>query len=195
MKTSKAEFIFASTNPDQMPVSKLPEIAFAGRSNVGKSSLINSLVQRKELARTSSSPGKTRQINFFSVDNEWLFADLPGFGYAKVSKQERDIWSDLNQYYLLKRQNLRGVILLVDSRHEPMAIDLAMMELLENNNKKFVVVMTKSDKIKETLIEKRKTQFSALLKNCINLIEILPYSSVTGAGRPNLNAIIKRLCG
>jgi len=192
MKPLNADFILGTVKPDEFPKSKLPEIAFSGRSNVGKSSLLNSIVLRKNLAHISSTPGKTQQINFFNVENKWIFADLPGFGYAKVSKDLRQNWQKMIYDYLTQRNNLKLVCMLVDSRHEPMESDLAIIEFLENNKKKFVIIMTKTDKISDKLKKERKEQFEYLVSKCKFCIEVLPYSSLKSIGRENLLAIIKR---
>ncbi len=192
MKELKAEFIASAENIEQFPTISLPEFAFSGRSNVGKSSLLNSLVLRKELAHTSAKPGKTQQINFYLVENKYIFADLPGFGYATVSKEQRKLWAKLNTIYLSQRGNLVLVVLLADSRLEPQKLDLAQIELLENIARKYVVILTKSDKIAKDSLNKRIKQFEFLLQYCTNLVEILPYSSVTKQGREQLLAIIRK---
>lgn len=192
MKPLNADFILGTIKPGEFPKSKLPEIAFSGRSNVGKSSLLNSIVLRKNLAHISSTPGKTQQINFFNVEDKWIFADLPGFGYAKVSKDLRQNWQKMIFDYLTERKNLKMVCMLVDSRHEPMESDLAIIEFLENTKKKFIIIMTKTDKISDKLIIDRKKQFEYLVSQCKFCIEVLPYSSIKFTGRDNLLAIIKR---
>ncbi len=192
MKTRKADFIKGVAQIDRLPETKLPEVAFAGRSNVGKSSLLNSIVNRKNLARISSEPGKTQEINFYKVEDKWVFADLPGFGYAKISKGKREEWAKLNFEYLEKRENLRFVCCLVDSRHDPQPKDLALMEWLMNNEKKFLVILTKCDKIKERAINDRKEQLEGLLAQCPTAMEILPYSSQSGLGWKQLQQILER---
>ncbi|TAL69611.1 MAG: YihA family ribosome biogenesis GTP-binding protein [Bacteroidetes bacterium] len=192
MKTFNAEFFRGAEKPEQFPDNKYPEIAFAGRSNVGKSSLLNSILNRKNLARISSTPGKTQQINFFLVDGNWSFADLPGFGYAVISKEKRAEWSKLNLNYIQSRTNLRVVCSLIDIRHEPMEKDLAFIELLENLEKKYIIILTKSDKISSKIIDERKKQFEEITKECKFCIETLPFSTVNGRGRDALLAIIKR---
>lgn len=192
MKELRAELIVSAETSEQFPKINLPEFAFSGRSNVGKSSLLNSLVLRKELAYTSAKPGKTRQINFYIVENKYIFADLPGFGYATASKEQRERWTLLNTAYLTSRENLALVVLLVDSRLEPQKLDLAQIELLENNAKEYVLVLTKSDKVNKDLLNKRIKQFEFVLQYCTSVVEILPYSSVTRQGREQLLALIRR---
>jgi GTP-binding protein len=187
-----ANFIAGANNPEAIPKINLPEIAFAGRSNVGKSSLINSIVMRKNLAQISSNPGKTRQINFFNVENVWCLVDMPGYGYAAVSKGSRQLWSEMSKDYFLTRPNLKLICLLIDSRHDPLDSDIAMMEWLENNSKNYLVILTKCDKIGKLAVEERKKQIEGLLQFCKNSIEVLPYSSVSHLGRNELIAIIKK---
>ncbi len=188
-----ANFIAGANNPDAIPAINLPEIAFAGRSNVGKSSLINSIVMRKNLAQISSNPGKTKQINFFNVENVWCLVDMPGYGYAAVSKDSRHKWSEMSKDYFLTRPNLKLICLLIDSRHDPLDSDIAMMEWLENNSRNYLVILTKCDKISKTAIQERKQQIEGLLQLCKSNIEVLPYSSESNnLGRNELIAIIKR---
>ena len=192
MKQLNAEFILGTKLKEQFPTTNLPEFAFTGRSNVGKSSLLNSLAMRKNLAKTSSTPGKTQQINFFNVEGKWVFADLPGFGYAKVSKTERAEWEKMIFDYFTERKELNLVCQLVDSRHDPMDTDLALIEWLENNGKKFIIILTKVDKIKAKQIEARTAQIRNFVSLCKNCIEVLPYSSISNIGRDSLLAIISR---
>ena len=192
MKPLNAEFIKSAAKSEQFPALKLPEVAFTGRSNVGKSSLINSIVLKKNLALTSSTPGKTKLINFFNVENRWSFADLPGFGYASVSKDLRAEWKKLSFDYLEKRDNLKLVAALIDSRHDPTEIDIGMIEWYENHSRKYLIVLTKCDKITEKFMLERKEQIENLVSQCSYCIEVLPYSSKTALGRNELMAIIKK---
>lgn len=191
MNTLKAEFQIGAAKASQFPNTSYQEIAFTGRSNVGKSSLLNNLVNNKKMAKVSSTPGKTQQINFFIVEDKWIFADLPGFGYAKVSKKERGKWQDLNMEYLTTREQLVLTCLLVDSRHDPMKTDLAMMEWLENNDRQFVVILTKCDKISQNELDGRVEQVRGLLQHCQNAIDVIPYSSTKNIGRSNLLGLLK----
>ncbi len=192
MKINKVDFIAGTDELNTLPTSGLPEIAFAGRSNVGKSSLINNLVNRKNMAHTSSSPGKTRQINLFNIENKWCLVDLPGYGYAAVSKKNREKWGDMTKKYFLNRDDFRFVCLLIDARHDPQDSDLAMLEWLENNGVKYLVILTKCDKISAEFMAERKKQLDDYLQFCSNNIEVLPYSSVSSLGRNELLAIIKK---
>ncbi len=149
MKITKAEFICSNTRVDLCPQESIPEYAFIGRSNVGKSSLINMLVERKKLAKTSSTPGKTRLINHFKINNEWFLCDLPGYGYAKVSKKERETFSKMIQRYAFDRTNLVCFLVLVDARHKPQELDLDFIEWLGDSQLPFVIVFTKIDKINQ----------------------------------------------
>lgn len=189
------KFIMGVEKAEQFPAHAFPEIAFAGRSNVGKSSLINSIVLRKKLAHISSTPGKTQQINFFLIDERWMLVDMPGFGYAKVGKEKRKSFSELNHSYLDGRQNLKFVCCLIDSRHDPMEQDLALIEWLENHEIEYLMIMTKCDKIKPGAIIERKKQLEHLVSICNFAIEVLPYSAETGLGRNELIGIIKKYCG
>lgn len=193
MKQLNAEFKIGATEVEHFPNTQFPEVAFLGRSNVGKSSLLNNLVNNKNTAKTSSTPGKTRQINFYLINDKWMFADLPGFGYAKVSKKDRKQWHELNLKYLEVREQLKLICLLVDSRHDPMPNDLAMMEQLENSEKTFVVILTKCDKISRNLVDERVEQVRGLLHHCSFAIDVIPYSSINNIGRDNLLGLLKRI--
>lgn len=195
IKIHKAEFIMGTDKPFSFPELSVPEIAFVGRSNVGKSSLINSLVHRKNLARTSSTPGKTSEINFFNVEDIWTLVDMPGFGFTKKGVKKREEWFKLNFSYLDKRENLKLVCVLIDSRHDPMEMDLSLIEYFENTKRDYIIVLTKSDKLKEKQVEERKNQLEHLISNCSYAVEVLPYSSVSDIGRKELMAIIKKYAG
>ncbi|KAJ51341.1 GTP-binding protein [Clostridium tetanomorphum] len=147
MEIKQAEFVKSAVTPDQYPESDLIEIAFVGRSNVGKSSLINNLTNRRKLVKVSSTPGKTKLINFFLINNSFCFVDLPGYGYAKVSKQEKLSWSKTIENYLLNRPQLKKIILLVDCRHKPTEDDITMYNWIKHYGYDSVVVATKSDKL------------------------------------------------
>ncbi|QIL74484.1 ribosome biogenesis GTP-binding protein YihA/YsxC [Hymenobacter sp. HDW8] len=146
MLIREAKFVTSNSRADQCPPPTLPEYAFIGRSNVGKSSLINMLTNQKGLAKTSSSPGKTQLINHFLINNEWYLVDLPGYGYAKVSKTARATWSKMIGFYMRQRENLTCVFVLIDSRHPPLAPDIEFIEMLGKEGVPFVLVFTKADK-------------------------------------------------
>ena len=141
-----AEFVKSSPDYRQSPKADKPEFAFIGRSNVGKSSLINALVNKKDLAKTSSQPGKTQLINHFLIDQDWYLVDLPGYGYARVSRDNRAVWGKMIRNYILKRENLLNVYLLIDSRHSHQKIDIEFMNFLGENSVPFTIVFTKIDK-------------------------------------------------
>lgn len=189
MNVTKAEMIITAGNKSQFPVTDVPEIAFAGKSNVGKSSLINGLVNRKALARTSSQPGKTQTINFYNVQDKLRFVDLPGYGYAKVSKTQRDSWGKLIEGYLSDRENLRQVVLLVDIRHEPSENDKMMYDWITYYHENVIVVATKLDKIKRSQVQKHMS----ILKKGLNLREgdrIIPFSATTKQGKEEIWQIL-----
>jgi GTP-binding protein len=150
MEIRSAQFVISNTDVAKCPAPRLPEYAFIGRSNVGKSSLINMLVNRKDMAKTSGKPGKTQLINHFLVNENWFLVDLPGYGFAKVSKDKRDNWEKFINEYILKRENLMCVFVLVDSRLSPQKIDLEFMDWLGENNIPFVIVFTKMDKLSKS---------------------------------------------
>lgn len=147
INTHNAEILLSAANKSHYPQDEIPEIALAGRSNVGKSSFINTLLNRKNLARTSGKPGKTQLLNFFNIDDKLRFVDVPGYGYAKVSKTERAKWGKMIEEYLTSRENLRAVVSLVDFRHEPSADDVQMYEFLKYYEIPVIIVATKADKI------------------------------------------------
>lgn len=189
MKYEKAEFKSAYGTFEQLPVSDLPEIAFAGRSNVGKSSLLNKLFMRKNLARVSSVPGKTITINFYGVDGV-NFVDLPGYGYAKVSRSEKQRWAKMMEGYFNSDRNIKLVVQLVDMRHPPTADDIMMMEFLESTGIDFIVVMTKSDKLNKSDYKKRLEKSKEEM-NFIDSEYIIPFSAQTGENIEKIKAIIE----
>lgn len=176
IKTS--DYAISAVREDQYPKDDLPEIALAGRSNVGKSSLINSLLNRKNLARTSSQPGKTQTLNFYIINQEFYFVDVPGYGYARVSRVQRKKFGEMIQDYLETRENLRGLILLTDSRHEPTKDDVAMYNYALYLNVPILIVCTKIDKVKKS----QENKVLANLKKNLDLghenVNVLTYSSV-----------------
>ena len=147
VNTHNADILLSATNKSHYPHDDIPEVALAGRSNVGKSSFINTMLNRKNLARTSGKPGKTQLLNFFNIDDKLRFVDVPGYGYARVSKKEREKWGKMIEEYLTTRENLRAVVSLVDLRHEPSADDVQMYEFLKYYEIPVILVATKADKI------------------------------------------------
>jgi len=189
-----AEFVMSNTDPGRSPESKKHEFAFIGRSNVGKSSLINMLVQRKHLAKTSSTPGKTQTINHYYINNTWYLVDLPGYGYAKASKSNHESWGSMIETYLKKRGNLTTTFILLDPRLEPQSIDLDFIRWMANQNLPFSLVFTKSDKMKKSeLLSSIKKWEDTLHKTW----EVLPPMFVTSAdkheGREQLLGYIQKL--
>lgn len=176
MKIIKSDLQAMAVSSKQYPDDELPEIAFAGRSNVGKSSFINSMLNRKNLARTSSKPGKTRTINFYIINDTFRFVDLPGYGYAQVSKSERSKWGEIIEEYLVKRENIKEIILIVDIRHEPTSQDLIMYQWIKSYGFSGYVIATKADKITKANWQKQiKIIRNKLEIKDVNLI--IPYSS------------------
>jgi len=180
---------------DGFPQSGLPEIALAGRSNAGKSSLINAMINRKALARTSSAPGKTRTVNFYNIENKLYFVDLPGYGYAKASKSEKEKLGQIIEEYLLdkktKRENIAGVVLFIDMRHELMEIDKIMYDFLNYYGFDIIIILAKADKLKKSDFMKKKSYF---IKELNHKGAIIPFSSVTKMGKDELwNEIEKRI--
>lgn len=187
MNFQKASFELSAGKKEQLPSSDLPEIVFSGRSNVGKSSLINKLVNRKALARTSSTPGKTATINFFQVDT-CRFVDLPGYGYAKVSKSEKERWADLVEGYFARNRRVALVFQLVDMRREPTDDDFDMIEFLLDSAVPFVVVGTKCDKLNKSETTAMLERYQKIFGE--NDISFFPFSAVSGVGVEELRALL-----
>ena len=183
MKIRSARFVKSSEKFDQLPEANLPEYAFVGRSNVGKSSLINKLCDRRSLAKTSGTPGKTQLINHFLINEEWYLVDLPGYGYARVSKTERRKFRSMMTEYVLDRVSLMNTFVLVDSRIPPQEIDLAFMEFLGENGIPFTIVFTKTDKVKPKALVKQQEVYEATLYETWEELPPRIYtSSVSGKG-------------
>jgi len=191
MKITRAEFITGAVSPPQYPREPLPEVAFAGRSNVGKSSLINSLLNRKKLVKTSGTPGKTQMVNFFDINGRWVFADLPGYGFAKVPENVRRKWKAMIERYLTGREQLRCVVLIVDIRRDPTDLDLQMQDWLEEIGLDYLMVATKADKLKQS---ERSRQLRRLRETFgrEGKVEVIAYSSEKNLGR---NALWSALRG
>ena len=191
MIIKSADFIVSNQEVSKCPKTDLPEYAFIGRSNVGKSSLINMLTNRNKLAKTSSTPGKTQLINHYLINDEWYLVDLPGYGFAKISKSAREKWGELIHKYLMKRKNLRCTFILIDARIEPQKIDLEFMEWLGINQLPFVIVFTKSDKLNKTeLVNNIERYKSTLLEKWTELPQFIVSSSITSQGREAIYDLI-----
>ncbi len=191
MNYNKVEFEAAFGTLKQIPQSDLPEIVFAGRSNVGKSSMLNRIFNRKNLARVSSMPGKTITINFFKVENDVRIVDLPGYGYAKVAKGEKRRWAEMMEGYFQSPRNIKLVVQLVDMRHKPSEDDYIMMRFLQDAEIPFIVAATKSDKLNKTQYNERKNALREELAEFGDNITILPFSSEKGEGAEELKKIIE----
>ena len=178
MKIKSAEFIISNTDVSKCPKDPIPEYAFIGRSNVGKSSLINMLMGRKDLAKTSGKPGKTQLINHFKINNKWFLVDLPGYGYAQVSKKKRQTFQHFIEEYFLKREQLVCSFVLVDSRHDPQKIDLEFMRFLGEHQIPFCIVFTKSDKLGSSKLNKQIVSYK---KKLLQTWEEVPTSFVTSS--------------
>ncbi len=192
MKIKSAIFVKSATSPEHYPRDGRPEISFLGRSNVGKSSLINSLLGVKGLARTSNTPGRTQLVNFFLINDAFYFVDLPGYGYARVPSEIRKDWGPMVEKYLATRPNLMLSIHITDSRHEPTQLDLLMTEWLESRGKPFIIVATKADKLSSNQIRANLNRASAVYGQK----ELIPYSSVTRKGADRIwREIVKQISG
>lgn len=191
MRIKQSEFITSAVKQSQYPIDNRVEVAFVGRSNVGKSSIINALTNRRKLAKVSQTPGKTRLINFFLINNDFYLVDLPGYGYAKVSKKEKESWGKVIETYLNGREELKRVILLVDSRHKPTADDVMMHEWIKHYGYDVIVVATKSDKLSNNNLRKSEKVIREALKLSKD-DKLYFYSSLTKKGTEQ---IIENLFG
>ncbi|MFZ5986267.1 MAG: ribosome biogenesis GTP-binding protein YihA/YsxC [Bacillota bacterium] len=194
MNLNNARYELTAVRPEQYPKSSIPEITFVGRSNVGKSSLINSLLNRKNLARVASKPGKTREINFYNIDDKLYFVDLPGYGYARVSKSIKATWGEVIETYLTTRKQLKLAIMLVDIRHSPSEDDRLMHQWLVNTDKPHLIVATKLDKIPRSKVKERLLDIRQTLK-LDEGVSIIPFSSETKQGKDELLNEIKTHIG
>ncbi len=190
MNYNKVQFEAAFGTLKQIPESDLPEIVFAGRSNVGKSSMLNRLFNRKNLARVSSMPGKTITINFFKVEDVRI-VDLPGYGYAKVAKGEKRRWAEMMEGYFQSPRNIKLVVQLVDMRHKPSEDDYVMMRFLQDAALPFIVAATKSDKLNKTQYNERKNALREELAEFGDNLTIIPFSSEKGEGTDELKSVIE----
>lgn len=189
MKIKSADFIKSAFNENHWVGDDLPEVSFLGRSNVGKSSLLNSLLNRKKLAKTSNTPGRTQSINFFLINEAFYFVDLPGYGYARVSKKMRAEWGNMAEEYLAKREQLVLSIQLVDSRHKPTVLDRQLHEWLQFYNKNHLIIATKADKLSNNKLNKSLRDIRKILPDSM----IIPFSSVTGKGKEKIWKEIEKL--
>ena len=189
MNFNEVKFEFAAGTVSQLPSSDLPEIVFSGHSNVGKSSLINKLVQRKALARVSAQPGKTATVNFYRLP-QFRLVDLPGYGYAKVSKAEKQRWAALVEGYLSAQRDIRLIVQIIDIRHKPTKDDYDMLNFLYQSNAPFVIALTKRDKLKKTAYEKRIEEVLDELQEYEG-IQLIPFSAVDGTGVEDIKEVIE----
>ena len=194
MNLQKAEFLTSLTDLSKLPKDGLPQIAFSGKSNVGKSSVINRVLHRKNFARVGETPGKTIHINFFRIDNRAYFVDLPGYGYAKVAKSEKERWGRLMEAYFSDPTRISLGVLIVDARHKPTENDVTMAKYFQGSERPWVVVANKLDKLKKTEVEPNL----ALIRETLALdpqTPLIPFSAEKGTGREDLLREILRVCG
>ncbi|HOO82340.1 MAG TPA: ribosome biogenesis GTP-binding protein YihA/YsxC [Alphaproteobacteria bacterium] len=185
------DFMLGVAALKQLPPATLPEIAFAGRSNVGKSSLVNALTGRKTLAKTSNTPGRTQQLNYFNLGGRLYMVDMPGYGYAKVSKTQRDAWTQLVFDYLRGRPTLQCVFILIDARHGLKDSDIMLMEMLDETAVQYRIVLTKTDKVKSQELSRISEKITATLKkHAAAFPQVLPTSANKGAGLPEFRAVL-----
>ena len=194
MIIKKAEFVISSDDPSKCPKTSKPEFAFVGRSNVGKSSLINMLTGYRNLAKISVTPGKTRLINHFNINDEWFLVDLPGYGYAKALRTNREKWLLFIRKYLINRENLQCVMVLIDARHKPQKLDLEFMTWLGINEVPFAMVFTKADKLARNHLERNLVNYrEEMLKSWEELPPLFVSSTYTGAGRNDILDFIENI--
>lgn len=194
MNLHNAEFVRSVTSVADCPKDGLPQVAFAGKSNVGKSSVINKLLLRKNFARVGEAPGKTTHINFFRIDNKIYLVDLPGYGYAKVPMHEKERWGKLMEKYFAAEDTIDLGVMIVDARHKPTANDVTMAEYFKASGKPFVVVANKMDKLKKSEVEPNL----ACIRETLTLsedVELIPFSAETGLGRETLLRVLLRVAG
>ncbi len=192
IKVNSAEFVLGVANVRQLPRDGLREIAFLGRSNVGKSSLINKLCGRKALARSSTEPGKTRELNYYLINRQFYFVDLPGYGYARLPEQIRSSWGKLIEQYLKSRKQLALVVQLVDSRHEPTELDMMMVGWLDYYQIPFVVALTKADKLPVSKMPRYVSTAKGHFAPFPYCRDVIPFSSLNGCGKPEVLHLIEQ---
>ncbi len=190
MFKAQPKFVTSATKLEECPPAGLPEVCFAGRSNVGKSSLINTLLNKKNIARTSNVPGKTQQMNYYQVGDEFFMVDLPGYGYAKVPKKERERWGRNIRDYLMDRDSLSLILHVVDSRHDPSQLDEDFFYWMAMNEKPFAVVLSKSDKLSRNKVNQSKAKVRRIMKEMNIEVPILPYSSESREGISEITELI-----
>ncbi len=187
----KAKFITSATKIEECPPDEFPEVCFAGRSNVGKSSLINAIVNRKNIARTSNVPGKTQQMNYYQIGDDCFFVDLPGYGFAKVPKKERERWGRNIRQYLSERKSLRLILSVIDARHEPSTLDQDFFYWLASNEMPFCVLMSKADKLSNNKFAQSKKAVKNILAEMNIEVPILGYSASSRKGIPEIQELIQ----
>ncbi|HCH28562.1 MAG TPA: YihA family ribosome biogenesis GTP-binding protein [Ruminococcaceae bacterium] len=190
MNTNNAMFEAAFGTAGQLPPSDLPEYCFSGRSNVGKSSLINKILNRKNFARVSSTPGKTATVNFYKVDNIRL-VDLPGYGYAKVNRGEKQRWAELMESYFTTNRNIVLVFQLIDMRHDPAEFDVSMLRFLKEYGVPYAVILTKSDKLNKAEFQRQLDRITAILDDLAKDVKIIPFSALKGTGAEEIRELIE----
>jgi len=191
MKIVTAEFVNCVSDLEQLPAAHLPEVVFIGRSNVGKSSLINKICNKSKLAKTSSVPGRTRMLNYYLINELFYFVDLPGYGYAKVPEQIKTGWRKLVEEYISTRDNIKLVFELMDSRHDPTYLDQLMINWLEYYELNYAIVLTKSDKISANKMERQVYRTSKIVSNDDLCKDYIPFSAITGEGKDTVNKLIE----
>ncbi|PKR79166.1 YihA family ribosome biogenesis GTP-binding protein [Halalkalibacillus sediminis] len=190
MKVNQAEIVISAVSQSQYPSENLPEVALAGRSNVGKSSFINKMIQRKALARTSSKPGKTQTLNFYRINEQLMFTDVPGYGYAKVSKTEREKWGRMMEEYFQTRKELKLTVLLVDMRHPPTEDDIIMYDFLKHYEIPVMIVATKLDKVKKA----QRQKHLKIIREALDIEEgdeLVAFSAETAEGKDQAWKVLK----
>ena len=193
MNLQKVEFLKSAARPSDFMRDGLPQIAFSGKSNVGKSSVLNCILQRKNFARVGQKPGKTIHINYFAVDKKAYFVDLPGYGYAQVAASEKERWGRLMEAYFAQSDLITLGVLIVDARHEPTKLDVVMCELFQSTGRPFVVVANKLDKLKPREVEPNMSR----IRQCLKLDEgtkLIPFSAEKGTGRSELLSVLMTAC-
>ncbi len=189
----KQVFVRSVFNLKDLPGKKLPEVVLFGRSNVGKSSLINSLFKRKNLAKTSSTPGKTRSINYYEIDEKFYLIDLPGFGYAKTSKKEREFWARLISEFFNVSLNIKLVIHLIDSRHKPTELDIKLNRILIKQKLPYIFLLSKADKLKQSEMKNALANISGVFPEADSESNVIFYSSIKGKGRKSILSLFETM--